>query len=81
MVSHVTVGVSTPFYDSDPDLVTMLNKVRFPMDFLNSTILEMSTKKLDGAAMATQFLRDHPEMWKQWVPADVASKVQANLGA
>ena len=24
MVSHVTVGVSTPFYNSDPDLVTML---------------------------------------------------------
>ena len=49
------------------------------MDFLNSTILEMSTKKIDGSAMATQFLREHPEMWKQWVPADVASKVQAGL--
>lgn len=79
MVSHVTVGVSTPFYDADPQLVSMLGKVKFPMDFLNSTILEMSTKKLDGSAMATQFLREHPEMWKQWVPADVASKVQAGL--
>ena len=80
MVSHVTVGVSTPFYDADPDLMSMLTKVKFPMDFLNSTILEMSTKKLDGSAMATQFLHDHPEMWKQRVPTDVASKMQANLG-
>jgi glycine betaine/proline transport system substrate-binding protein len=31
--------------------------------------------------MATQFLRTHPEMWKQWVPADVASKIQASLAS
>jgi glycine betaine/proline transport system substrate-binding protein len=80
MVSHVTVGVSTPFYDADPQLVSMLGKVKFPMDFLNSTILEMTSKKIDGSAMATTFLRTHPEMWKTWVPADVAAKVQAKLG-
>jgi len=50
------------------------------MDFLNSTILEMTSKKIDGSAMATTFLRTHPEMWKTWVPADVAAKMQAKLG-
>jgi glycine betaine/proline transport system substrate-binding protein len=29
--------------------------------------------------MAKQFLREHPEMWKTWVPTDVAHKVQAAL--
>jgi glycine betaine/proline transport system substrate-binding protein len=81
MVSHVTVGVSTPFYNDDPQLMAMFKKVQFPMDFLNETILDMSVKKIDGSTMATQFLRTHPEMWKQWVPADVASKIQASLAS
>ena len=57
MVSRLTVGVSKPFADANPDLVGVFGKVRFPMDFLNQTILEMTTKKIDGAAMATQFLK------------------------
>ncbi|MGV2288704.1 ABC transporter substrate-binding protein [Trinickia sp. YCB016] len=81
MVSHITVGVSTPFYQADPQLITLFDKVKFPMDFLNSTILEMNTKKLDGSTMATDFLKTHPEMWKQWVPADVATKIQASLAS
>jgi glycine betaine/proline transport system substrate-binding protein len=54
-------------------------KVNFPMDFLNKTILEMTSKKIDGQTMAKQFLHDHPEMWKPWVSNDVAQKVQASL--
>jgi glycine betaine/proline transport system substrate-binding protein len=79
LVSHLKVGVSMPFYQAEPDLMTTYSKVSFPMDFLNKTILEMSTKKIDGPTMAKQFLRDHPEMWKAWVPNDVAQKVQASL--
>jgi glycine betaine/proline transport system substrate-binding protein len=79
--SRVTVGVSTPFYDADPDLMTMFNKVVLPMDVLNSSILEMQNRKLDSTVMATLFLRNHPEMWKQWVPADVAQKIQAALAS
>ncbi|MFP3646242.1 ABC transporter substrate-binding protein [Paraburkholderia sp. SIMBA_054] len=79
MVSHVTVGASTPFYNAEPQLMTMFTKVKFPMDFLNATILDMSVKKLDAQTMAAQSLRTHPEMWKTWVPADVAAKVQAGI--
>lgn len=81
MVSHVTVGVSTPFSEAEPQAAAMFSKVSFPMPFLNATILEMTSKKIDGSAMATTFLRTHPEMWKNWVPADVAAKVQAGIGS
>ncbi len=81
MVSHVTVGVSTPFSDAEPQVMSMFAKASFPMDFLNKTILEMTQKKIDGSAMAATFLRTHPEMWKTWVPADVAAKVQSKFGA
>ena len=80
MVSHVTVGVSTPFSEAEPQVMAMFSKASFPMNFLNNTILEMTSKKIDGSEMATTFLRTHPEMWKTWVPADVAAKVQAKLG-
>ena len=79
LVSHLKVGVSTPFYQAEPELMTTYSKISFPMDFLNKTILDMTTKKIDGPTMAKQFLRDHPEMWKAWVPNDVAQKVQAAL--
>jgi glycine betaine/proline transport system substrate-binding protein len=81
LVSHLKVGVSTPFYQAEPELMTTYSKISFPMDFLNKTILEMTTKKIDGPTMAKQFLRDHPEMWKAWVPNDVAQKVQAALAS
>jgi glycine betaine/proline transport system substrate-binding protein len=79
LVSHLKVGVSTPFYQAEPELMAAYGKVSFPMDFLNKTILEMTSKKIDGQTMAKQFLHDHPEMWKPWVSNDVAQKVQASL--
>ena len=78
-MSHLKVGVSTPFYQAEPQLMDTYSKVSFPMDFLNKTILDMTSKKIDGQTMAKQFLQQHPEMWKAWVPADVAQKVQAAL--
>jgi glycine betaine/proline transport system substrate-binding protein len=79
LVSHLKVGVSTPFYQAEPEMMAAFGKVSFSMDFLNQTILEMTSKKIDGPTMARQFLHDHPEMWKPWVPNDVAQKVQASL--
>jgi glycine betaine/proline transport system substrate-binding protein len=39
----------------------------------------MSEKRLEPDAVAKSFLKDHPEIWTQWVPADVAKKVTAGL--
>ena len=77
LVSHLKIGVSTPFYDSEPNVMAFFSKVSFPINFLDATILDMTTNKIDGAVKAKQFLKEHPEIWKKWVPADVASKVQA----
>lgn len=79
LVSHLKIGLSTPLYNAEPELVAAYSKVSFPMDFLNQTILQMTSRKIDGQTMAKTFLREHPEMWKAWVPADVAQKVQASL--
>jgi glycine betaine/proline transport system substrate-binding protein len=62
-------------------VMAFFSKVSFPLDFLNATILDMTEHKVDAQTEATKFLKEHPEMWKSWVPADVAAKVQKSLGA
>jgi len=50
-----------------------------PIGLLNKTLAQMSEKRLAPDKAAQAFMRDHPEVWKAWLPADVASKVEASL--
>lgn len=75
----VQAGVSSVFHKADPVLVSMLSKFNIPLPLLNSTLADMVEKKAEPKAMAVPFLKAHPEIWKQWVPADVATKISASL--
>ncbi|RMN33690.1 Histidine transporter, periplasmic histidine-binding protein [Pseudomonas cannabina] len=46
---------------------------------LNTTLGEMSAKHRDPKVVAQDFLKQHPEIWKAWLPVDVANKVSAGL--
>ncbi|WP_240324654.1 ABC transporter substrate-binding protein [Trinickia diaoshuihuensis] len=81
LVSHLKIGVSTPFYQAEPDVMNFFSKVSFPLEFLNSTILDMTEHKVDAQTEAVKFLKGHPDMWKPWVPADVAAKVEKSLAS
>jgi glycine betaine/proline transport system substrate-binding protein len=78
-VSHLKIAVSTPFYDAEPQVVEFFGKISLPLALDNQLVSEMHEKKLDGPAIAQVFLKQYPQVWKQWVPADVAAKVQAGL--
>lgn len=75
----IQAGLSSAFYNADPALRDMLGKFTINIDLINASLAEMADKKLDAPAMARNFLKAHPEVWKKWVPADVATKVAANL--
>ncbi|MDB5982897.1 MAG: glycine betaine transporter substrate-binding protein [Pseudomonas sp.] len=77
--AHLAIGVSAPFHAKYPDLVAFFQKVDLPIDLLNQTLGQMSEKRLEPSVVAKSFLRDHPEIWKAWVPAEVATKVSASL--
>ncbi|MDB6141424.1 MAG: glycine betaine transporter substrate-binding protein [Pseudomonas sp.] len=77
--AHLAIGVSAPFHSQYPDLVAFFQKVDFPIDLLNHTLGQMSEKRLEPSAVAKSFLREHPEVWNAWVPAEVAKKVTASL--
>jgi glycine betaine/proline transport system substrate-binding protein len=76
---RLTIGVSEPFRAQHPELVAFFEKVDLPIDLLNQTLGQMSEKRQDPKTVAQTFIKDHPEVWKAWLPADVASKVSSSL--
>jgi len=58
--------------------VTFFEKVDLPIDLLNQTLGQMSEKRLQPREVAQVFLREQ-QVWKAWVPGEVATKVSASL--
>ncbi|WP_137974032.1 ABC transporter substrate-binding protein [Pseudomonas sp. F(2018)] len=77
--AHLAIGVSAPFHAEYPDLVAFFSKVDLPIDLLNATLAEMSEQRLAPRATAQRFLREHPQVWQDWLPADVAERVRGGL--
>lgn len=75
----LTIGVSTPFVKAAPEVIAFFNKLSIPPDTVNRAIIEMVERKVSGAVVAKEFLQKNKALWKQWVPADVADKVDAKL--
>ncbi|RON41153.1 ABC transporter substrate-binding protein [Pseudomonas frederiksbergensis] len=79
MPAKLAIGVSAPFKTQYPDLVAFFEKVDLPIDLLNQTLAQMSEKRQPPRQVAEAFLRDQPQVWKGWVPGEVASKVSGSL--
>lgn len=75
----LTIGVSTPFIKGAPEIIAFFNKLSVSSDIVNHAITEMGERKVGGAVLAKEFLQKNKTLWKQWVPADVADKVEAKL--
>lgn len=75
----IQAGVSSVFHDADPVLMNMLSKFNVPIDLLNQSLSQMVDRKLDAKKTAVEFLKAHPQVWTQWVPADVAAKIATSL--
>ncbi|SFB27657.1 ABC transporter substrate-binding protein [Pseudomonas sp. NFPP24] len=79
MPARLAIGVSAPFKAQYPQLVSVFEKVDLPIDLLNGILGDMSEKRTPPLQVAEAFLKDHPDVWQQWVPADVAAKVKGAL--
>jgi len=79
MPARLAIGVSAPFKAQYPQLVSVFEKVDLPIDLLNGILGEMSEKRTPPRQVAEAFLQDHPDVWQQWVPADVAAKLKGAL--
>ncbi|MNZ40391.1 Glycine betaine-binding periplasmic protein precursor [compost metagenome] len=77
--SKLSIGVSTPFQKQYPQLVAFFSKVDFPIEPLNQALARMSEQHSTPRQAAEAFMKAHPQVWKAWLPSDVADKVAAGL--
>lgn len=79
-VSPLSIAVSMPFIQSNPELTDSFKQVKFTPDQLNGAILEMSENKRSGDEQALVFLRQNPDVWQTWITPEAAQKMAATLG-
>ena len=77
--AKLSIGVSKAFKENYPELVAVFEKVDLPIDRLNKALAEMNDKRLAPEKAAQAFMRNNPDVWKAWLPAEVATKVAQAL--
>jgi glycine betaine/proline transport system substrate-binding protein len=76
----LSVMINPSFASRNPEAVDLFKKLQVPTDDLNVAISSMlPPTRTPAKKVADDFLRSHPELVSQWVPADVAKKVIAGL--
>ena len=80
LAARLAVALSTPFADAHPDIVAFFDRVQFEPNLLNAAILEMTEQRIPGSAMAERFLVNNPEVWRTWLDAEQAARLEARLG-
>jgi len=77
---RASIAVNKSFADAAPMLVRFLDNYRMPDEMVNKALVQMRDKRdRTGAEAARDFLRKHPEVWRDWVPVEVAKRVEASL--
>ncbi|WP_025128167.1 ABC transporter substrate-binding protein [Pseudomonas sp. PH1b] len=79
LASKLSIGVSAPFQKQYPQLVAFFNQVDLPIDPLNQALAQMSENHSAPRDAAQAFLKQHPDLWRNWLPEDIAAKVAASL--
>ncbi|MEG1040006.1 MAG: ABC transporter substrate-binding protein [Pseudomonas sp.] len=77
--AKLSIGVSAAFRQHYPELVEVFTRVDLPIETLNKTLAQMSETREPAKAAAQRFMRDHPDIWKAWLPAEVGKRVEAGL--
>jgi glycine betaine/proline transport system substrate-binding protein len=78
-VSEVVIGANKAFVDSAPQLAAFLRTYRSTADATSKALATGRAAGLSPEQSAAKFLKERPEDWRSWVPADVAAKVAAAL--
>ncbi len=78
--SPAIVGAASWLPVEAPVVADYFSKVGLTNDQISALLVYGDENKADAEETAENFLRTHQDVWKAWVPADVAEKVEASLG-
>lgn len=77
--SVVQTITSADFATKSPEAFAYVSKRAWPNSVVNSLLAYMDQQQAGGEDGAEEFLKNHEDIWSEWVPADVAKKVKAAL--
>lgn len=78
-LTKVAIGVTTKFMDESQVVTEFLKQYSTDSASVSKSLDYMQVEKAKPEEAAAHFLKNNPEMWQKWVPADVAEKVKAAL--
>ncbi len=77
--SRVVIGASVDLVRDAPRLASFLKAYTTTSAFTSQMLAAARSGGITPEAQAKLFLKNHPEIWKAWLPADIAAKVEAGL--
>ena len=77
--SDVIIGANKAFAEKAPIVAEFLKRYRTSNALVSEALAYMREAGVEPDAAATHFLSEKPEVWHEWVPADVAVRVKAKL--
>lgn len=75
----VHISVHSDFPELAPDFVAFLENMDLTMELVSDILLYMHENDLEAEAGAMWFMREHEDLWTDWMPEDVAERVQEAL--
>ncbi|KGD95867.1 glycine/betaine ABC transporter substrate-binding protein [Achromobacter sp. RTa] len=75
----VVTGLNAGFAKDAPRLAEFFTKLAVPEDAIDATLGWLENEGKEPEDAARYFLRQYGEVWRQWMPADTAARVQAAL--
>ncbi|NLK52067.1 MAG: ABC transporter substrate-binding protein [Syntrophomonadaceae bacterium] len=75
----VLICVNRQLEETAPEVLEFLRKYDTSLEQNNRTLAYMQEHNDDKQAAALWFLKEYPDTWKSWVPAEVATKVEEAL--
>ncbi|HSH43172.1 MAG TPA: ABC transporter substrate-binding protein [Arenicellales bacterium] len=76
---EVAVAVVSELKEKAPNVAAFLENLQFPNDTVNALLAWGDDNSASPEEVADRFFQQHPEIWQQWVPDDVAERIQASL--
>ena len=78
-VSEVVIGANARFVDAAPALAAFLRAYRSTAADTSAALAAGRAANLTVEQSAVRFLKERPEIWRRWLPEDIANRVASAL--
>ncbi len=76
---RVLVVANSGFVKENPEIAEFLKNYNTTLEQNNKVLAFMDETRADAEKAALWFLKNYGDVWKQWLPSDIAEKVEAAL--